>query len=84
MEDKPDFVNNEGVKWWVDKGTTQYARGKDSFGTQLLDVTCFKTELDNGYRSFVIVNGRGIVFTSQQIDTIGRHIDIMKMIKRFK
>ena len=84
MKDKPDFINDGGTKWWIDKIATQYAREKDLFDIQLPTITCFRTELDNGYRSFVIVDGQNIVFTSQQIDAIGCHIDIMKMAKRFK
>ena len=84
MEDKPDFINDEGTKWWVDKIATQYAREEDVFGIRLPSVTCFRTEQANGYRSFVIVDGRNIIFTSQQSDAIGCHIDIMKMTKRFK
>jgi len=83
MTEEPDFVNEEGTKWWVDKIATQYATKKDSFGVQLPGVVCFRTELSDGYSSFVVVDGQKIVFTSQQTDAIGCHIDVMKMAKRY-
>lgn len=34
-DSEPDFINDEGVKWWLDKSTTDYAQRKDINGNTL-------------------------------------------------
>ena len=29
-DNEPDFINEEGVKWWVDKGLTEYANSGET------------------------------------------------------
>ena len=79
---EPDFINDEGTKWWVDKSTTKYAQQKDIYKTQLPNVVCFATEQSNGYRSYVLTENQEIEFTAQSLEAIGVHIDIMKIQRR--
>ena len=79
---EPDFINVEGTKWWIDKSTTKYAQQPDINKVQLPNVICFATEQINGYRSYVITENQQIEFTSQSLEAIGVHIDIMKLARR--
>ena len=69
--DRPDFVNDEGVKWWADKSATDYAK------TRGVEAQVWLTELPNGYRSYLIVKDGLPIFEAQQIEAVGAHIDIM-------
>ena len=79
---KPDFVNELGVKWWIDKSSTNYARNPD-FNDIVLDVVCYIVKFPNGKFERVIVQNGEIEFSSQKIEDIGCHIDIMKTQKAF-
>ena len=52
---KPDFVNEQGVKWWLDKSLTMYAVDKG------LQVQVFLVEEPNGYKTRLIIeNGEPV------------------------
>jgi hypothetical protein len=81
--DKPDFVNEEGTKWWLDKGTTEYARKEDINGIALPDVTIFLIEDKKGWRTYLITQGQNSIFECQRLEGIGAHIDMMKTAIRY-
>lgn len=74
----PDVINEECVKWWLDKDCTQYAKDKDIHGISLPKVLVYAVEKPDGYRTRLIIDGGTIVFESQKLEDIGVHIDIMK------
>lgn len=78
----PDFINELGVKWWLDVDTTEYARKSDSFGTQLLEVTVFFIEKPSGERSRVIVDNGTICGEHQALEATACMIDVMKLLAR--
>lgn len=78
---KPDFVNEAGVKWWVDPSLTRYAREPNVRDTKLDDVICFYTEEPNGVKSRVLVRNQQVIFESQSLETIAVEIDKMKFLK---
>lgn len=77
----PDFINEKGVQWWHDKSSTQYG-----IGLGLLYVVVFLVELPNGVRERAIVGiveGEStILYTSQNLDAIGAHLDMMAFAAR--
>ncbi len=79
--EKPDFVNPEGVKWWLDKSTTRYATKENLNGTKL-DYQVFIVQKPDGYLTRIILDeNREPIFESQQLETIGFEIDKLKLIK---
>lgn len=76
---KPDFVNESGTKFWVDKAVTSYAQKPDVLGRALPHVIVFYTEDDMGGKSYAITEFQEYLFTSQSLEEIGAHIDIMKI-----
>lgn len=80
---EPDSVNEKGVKWWIDKSSTDYARNPDSFGTCLPEVTCWFVEVPSGEKTRLITDGTGVIYESQQLEAIGVYIDMLKMDKAF-
>jgi len=81
--DEPDFVNPEGVKWWLDKDCTRYAKRENLNGTSL-DYQVFIVKKPNGYMTRVILNEkREPIFESQQLESIGFAIDKQKLLKEY-
>lgn len=71
---KPDYVNEDGVKWWLDESIYQYAKIRDVTGYDFFLVEC-----PDGYRTRVIVRQGVIIFESPRLEEIGVHIDILKL-----
>lgn len=82
FDKEPDFVNEEGTKWWVDRSTTKFAQQPDINNVRLPNVVCFATEQSNGYRSYVITENQQIEYAATGLEAIGVHIDIMKLSRR--
>ena len=78
----PEFVNSEGIKWWKDKSTTDYATRPDGFGT-VLDIQAWIVECPNGYRTHILIEGENIIGDGQSLEAIGAKIDWLKCAKRF-
>lgn len=78
FQNEPDFINEIGVKWWLDKATTKYAKSADSIGVTL-DVVCFFIEETNGRRSRVLVSkDKGAIYENQNLEALLSKIDILK------
>jgi hypothetical protein len=53
MNDRePDFVNDQGVKWWLHDGVTNYAK------TKKLNVMGWEVETPDGLKNFVLILNR--------------------------
>ena len=80
FEGKPDFINAEGVKWWLDRETMIYVK-KKGFDTSKLQV-CGVEEKD-GKRTRVIVDNGRVVYENTNYEAIACHIDIMAVDRDF-
>ncbi len=78
---EPDFVNPEGVKWWLDKSSTQYARRENIRGTTLPTITVFMCEFPDKTRSYVILDGTQPVDAPTTLEAVGVKIDLLKLMK---
>lgn len=83
--DKPDAVNESGVKFWLDKSATDYAQKADQFGTKLKGWQVLMLEEPNGHRTRIVVNEKQeIMGENQSLEGIGCQIDVFKLLKRQK
>jgi len=79
---EPDFINDEGFKWWKDKNITDYARREDSFGTTL-KATCFIVEEPNGRKTRLLVSeDQQILADEQGLEAMAVKIDMLKFLER--
>lgn len=77
----PDFINAEGVKWWIDKETTRWATRENINGTTL-DYQVFIVKRPDGYITRLILDEeRQPIYEHQQLEAVASKIDIMKLIK---
>lgn len=73
----PDFVNELGVKWWLDETTTDYAKQRG-----LLNTKVWLLEEQNGHRIYVITEDDKIVGESQQLEAIGCKLDVLGFLSK--
>lgn len=79
--DEPDFINDTGIKWWLDKETTHYAKRENHNGTKL-DYQVFVVEKPDGYKTRIILDEkRQPIYEHQRLEDIAVKIDILKLIK---
>lgn len=85
LDEPPTFVNDIGVKWWLDTSSTNYAQRPDYYGTTLPNITAWIVQTSNGYttRCLTDSNTNQIVYESQALDGIGSKIDMLKAMERF-
>lgn len=80
-ESQPDFVNDLGTKWWLDKDTIFWASRGD---INLLehDFQFWYVEMQDGFRSRLITKGKKIIYDNTSSEAIAIKIDIYKMLIR--
>jgi hypothetical protein len=77
----PDFVNEQGVKWWSDADTTRYAHSKTSKGQSLPAAQGWLVEDPSGTRTRLLVDNGKIIAESQSLEGIGTQIDLLKALQ---
>ncbi|MEN6549976.1 MAG: hypothetical protein ABFE07_28365 [Armatimonadia bacterium] len=75
MEPKPDFVNAQGVKWWRQGLLNSYLREKGAPE----NLSGWVAERPDGVRSYLVIDGQGVLLDDQNLETIGGKIDILAM-----
>jgi len=82
FDTEPDYINELGTKWWLDKDITKYAQKPDRNGI-ILDAICYYTEETGGRRTRVLVSkDQEIIEEDQTLDGMGTKIDIRKFLKQ--
>ncbi len=80
FQTKPDFVNEQGTKFWLDKFNTDYAKKKGLKNTKV-----FFLEDKKGYKTRVIIKNGKYKSEGQVLENIGIKIDLMAfLIKKEK
>jgi len=82
---KPFFTNEEGVEWWVDKDTTEWAHREDSQGTSLKNIVGFILRKDEKSLTRVLMDREtnNLVYSSDLLEAVACHIDMLKAAKRY-
>lgn len=78
----PDYVNEIGVKWWLDKDTTDYAN-KKNINNKKLNARCWFIEDTDKRRTRVLVysDTNNILYESQSLESMLYTIDFLKFVK---
>ena len=72
ITEAPDFVNDEGVKWWHEAGMTRYAFSKGFAGVRVWTV-----ERPDGYKTRLFTEGETILADDQTVEGLGIKIDLL-------
>lgn len=73
MNEKPDFVNEQGVQWFLDQSLNNYAKSKQ------LKVTCFTVRFPNGRMEYVVVKDGAVIYGRQQREAIAVFLDVLAL-----
>lgn len=82
-DSEPTFVNEQGVKWYLNKPLTRHAQKEDRRGIAL-KANIFRVEIPGGQTALVMVMGDKVVFKADNYETMGFEIDVMKLGLHFK
>jgi len=74
---EPDFVNDDGIKWWKHDYITKYANTKG-----LKDTIGYIVESETGYKTFLLINNTGILEEDSTLEGIGTKIDMIAFLIR--
>ena len=81
----PDFINDIGTRWWLDKNITKYAKDIfDQFKIKKCSISAFYVETKDTEASYVLIIDNKIVAQSKSIDGIGSEIDKQAVVRSFK
>ena len=76
---KPDSVNAQGVKWWIDKELTLYANKPDQFGVALHNWKVFMVEEKDGNRIRLLIDDKNsVVDANKAVEPLACKIDFIK------
>ena len=79
LDSPPDFVNEDGVKWWKDSRTNEYARNKG------IDLHCFAVETPDKCRTYLLLdNEKYIIHDSSSLESVLIKIDVLAYLNRNK
>lgn len=73
----PDFINELGVKWWLEKSLTQYAQHKGLSNTRV-----WLVEEPSGRRTRLLVEGDAILADDQSLEGMGIKIDALSFARK--
>lgn len=68
----PDFVNDEGVKWWHEPSLTRYALSKGFVG-----VRGWSVERPDGYKTRLFTEGETILADDHTLEGLCIKIDLL-------
>lgn len=75
IDRKPDFINEEGTKWWVDVAVISYLKE-----AKLIDYKAYIIETKDNYKTRVLINSDDIIeFETPKLEDMGVHIDMLKL-----
>jgi len=83
-EEKPYFVNEEGIEYYIDKSTTDYAKNEDHFGTSL-NAICFYVRKDGEFATRILmdIKDSSVLLEEKSLEGMGTKIDVLKALKRY-
>jgi len=81
FDTEPDFINDIGVKYWLDKSLTSYANRPDKYGTTLHGQIFFVEHPEFG-RNRIYIEDQKIYAEETSLESIAQKIDLFKWDKR--
>lgn len=77
-ERDPDFINAEGVKWWIQKETNRYIKSKGNLGK----IQAWKTEFpDTKQKRYVLTENDSVIYETAGLEALGVRIDLLSFLR---
>jgi hypothetical protein len=84
QEKEPYFVNDIGVKYWIDEALTDWCTKENGSGVSLTDHKVFRVECPDGHKTRLLVHNGQILCDSTRLEDIACKIDFIKAGIRFE
>lgn len=83
--ESPFFTSPEGIEWWTDKETTEWAHKEDQHGTTLKNIIGFILRKDKKPMTRVLMDKESnrIIYDNSLLEAVACHIDMLKALKRY-
>ena len=83
---EPNFVNELGIKWYIDELVTQYCLKENISGVFLDNVLAYVVVLPDGNTDRVLVdaNKQEVIYATKNLEEIGVEIDKLKLLKSYE
>ena len=83
---EPNFVNELGIKWYIDELVTQYCLKENISGVFLDNVLAYVVVLPDGNTDRVLVdaNNQEVIYATKNLEEIGVEIDKLKLLKSYE
>lgn len=83
---EPNFVNELGIKWYIDESVTHYCLKENISGVFLDNVLAYVVVLPDGNtdRVLVDVNKQEVIYATKNLEEIGVEIDRLKLLKSYE
>lgn len=72
---EPDFINDEGNKWWLQKITWGSSRNLAE-RLKALNITWWYVELADGSKEHVVLKEQQIIKTDKNLESLGVFLDM--------
>lgn len=79
---EPDFVNDIGVEFWIDKSTTEYAYRMWNFKKDLISVWFVKFPDEKVSR--VVIYDNKVIYDNMMVDAVACFIDAYAVANNIK
>ena len=82
---EPDFINDDGWEWYLDKDSTKYVQKDNPVNNNkgLKSVYVFFVRKEDEWDWVAIDNEQNILAVEQSLDALGAKLDILKVSNHF-
>ena len=81
---EPYFVNEQGTRYWLEKGLTEYAKSPDKDGVCLPEHRAWIVQFKDGEYTRLLTEGTDPIYEGRSIEQIAVRIDLLKLIIKSK
>lgn len=80
---EPDFVNEEGTKWWIDEDMNEYIKSVEEQKEVKLNIIGWFVERKDGYRTRILIEKDKPIYESQKMEFVAAFIDVRAVSEEF-
>lgn len=73
----PDFVNDQGTKWWLQKIATDYGKRLG-----LKDISCWRAKALDGLEEFIVIKDGEPIYHTTTLEALGVFLDILERLSQ--
>jgi hypothetical protein len=80
---EPQYINNDGIKWWLDANLTEYCQRTDHNSVKLPRHRVWIVQHPDGEMTRLLTKASNIVHETPSLEAMAVHIDMLKVKANF-